>query len=132
MSESLTNMHAMEQSNSNIENENVAENESHVLGGGGAPIIEFTNENGNVRVKERKVLRDGILERLNTVFIAHPYTKQQNVNGGFSLLLGTDSRTGEDIWAHIELTVNIRAPNIDSFSGKPKAIGYDIPNLFGR
>ena len=119
---------------SNIENErNNVENEGQVLTDRVVelPFIEFTNEKGNVRVKERKLLRDEMLGRLNAVFATHPHFKQKNVNGGFSLCLGIDRRTGKHIWAHIELTVNDKEPNVDSWTGAVKRQPqYDIPKLF--
>ena len=113
------------------ENESRAQNESQDLTDCAVkiPFIEFTNERGNVRVKERKILRDEMLEKLNQVFATHPYERKQNVNGGFSLCLGIDRRTGKHIWAHIQLTVNDKAPNIDSYTGAAKKV-IDVPQLF--
>lgn len=95
------------------------------------PVFEFTNEKGNVKVNTRKALRDATLSKLNTVFDGFAGAKVKNVNGGFSLCLGTDRLTNEPIWAHIELTVNMRDPSIDSYTGKPKrAYEPEVPKLF--
>lgn len=95
----------------------------------GLPYFDFTNEKGNVRVKVRKQLRDEMLGRLDAVFATHPHNKKKNVNGGFSLCLGIDRRTGKNIWAHIEMTVNDKAPNVDSWSGRER-VEYEVPKLF--
>lgn len=131
---STNNLDEREVPSSNIENENCTENEHQDLTDGTAnlPVLDFTNENGNVRVKVRRILRDEMLGQLDAVFASHPHTKQKNVNGGFSLCLGVDRLTGNKVWAHIELTVNAKDPNIDSWSGRPKnstAI-FEVPKLF--
>lgn len=95
------------------------------------PIFDFTNEKGNVKVNTRKALRDTTLNKLNQVFDSFSGAKVKNVNGGFSLCLGMDRLTNEPIWAHIELTVNMRDPSIDSYTGKPKrAYEPEVPKLF--
>ena len=94
-------------------------------------ILDFTNEKGNVKVNTRKALRDATLNKLNQVFDSFVRVKTKNVNGGFSLCLGMDRLTNESIWAHIELTVNMRDPSIDSYTGKPKrAYEAKMPKLF--
>lgn len=119
-------------SNSINENEQAAGNEVQEPSARAAelPYLEFTNEKGNVRVKERKLLRDDMLAKLDSVFAAHPYSRQKNVNGGFSLCLGIDRRTGHNIWAHIELTVNDKDPDIDSWSGRKRGSSIEVPQLF--
>ena len=94
-------------------------------------IFDFTNKKGNVKVNTRKALRDATLNKLNQVFDGFSGAKVKNVNGGFSLCLGMDRLTNEPIWAHIELTVNMRDPSIDSYTGKPKrAYEPEVPKLF--
>jgi hypothetical protein len=124
-------LQAMEQSNSNNENENVAENENYAPSSCGTPTIDFTNEQGKVRVGVRKLLRDGILEQLHNTLIARPYEEESNTSGGFSICLGIDRRTGDKIWAHIGLTVNTKDPSIDPWTGKARRKAeYQVPQLF--
>lgn len=134
MNEFSSNLDEREVPSSNIENEHCIENEHQDLTDDTVelPILDFTNEKGNVRVKVRKILRDEMLGQLDAVFASHPHIKEKNVNGGFSLCLGVDRLTGDKVWAHIELTVNAKDPNVDSYTGQVKrstAI-FEVPNLF--
>lgn len=94
------------------------------------PSMDFINEKGNVRASVRNKLHKSMYEYLAGQF-EDGYVVP-NVNGGFSVVQGVDNTTGNIIWAHISVKVNMKSPNIDDYTGKPKikAAAPVIPNLF--
>lgn len=97
------------------------------------PEQEFTNEKGNVKVGTREALRKSVLGHFTEACSKWDNIMVKNVNGGFSVPLCRDSRSGEIVWAHIELTINTKSPRVDAWTGKEKVapVTIDIPNLFG-
>ena len=91
--------------------------------------IEWFNEKGNVRAKVRTMYRDAIIEKVRNVF-SKDVEQSLNVNGGVSFVSGKDATTDEKIWAHIELKINTKSPNIDSYSGIEIKRNLDLPQLF--
>ena len=97
------------------------------------PEQEFTNEKGNVKVGTREALRKSVLGHFTEACSKWDSIMMKNVNGGISIPLCRDSRSGDIVWAHVELTINTKSPRVDSYTGKEKAapIAIEIPNLFG-
>lgn len=91
-------------------------------------MLEFTNENGNVKTKVRQNIRDKVLDKLKSTF----QNNTPNAESCISIPVDVDIRTGKTIYAHFTLTINLRDPNIDPYTGKPKPakIEPEIPKLF--
>lgn len=96
------------------------------------PSVDFVNEKGNVRTSARNKLHKAMYEFLSGQF-EDGYVVP-NVNGGFSVAQGIDNTTGNIIWTHINIKVNMKSPTVDDYTGKPKqkAPAPIIPNLFDQ
>ena len=87
--------------------------------------IDFINEKGHVKAKTRTQIKNTIYNALNNFELI------KNVNGGYSICVGTDAATNEPVWAHVSIKVNQYGPNIDEYSKREvKKQEIIIPNLF--
>ena len=73
--------------------------------------INFLNEKGNVKTSVRKQMRDQILDKLNCGLQGFKGDIIKNAKNCISLCLGNDILTGQPVYAHIELTLNMVEPD---------------------
>lgn len=73
--------------------------------------INFLNEKGNVKTSVRKQMRDQILDKLNCGLQGFKGDILKNAKNCISLCLGNDILTGQPVYAHIELTLNMVEPD---------------------
>ena len=96
--------------------------------------LKWLNEKGNVSVKVRDCVRaqvkDRLLDGLNEVFDE----VVSNANGGYSVAIGVDERSGATIYAHFDMTVNLKSPDEKNERKKPakkaEIASEPVPNLF--
>ena len=88
---------------------------------------EFYNDKGHVKASIRNMLKKEVESM--TQENLDPECFMPNVNGGYSILLGTDTVSGQPIWGHITIKVNTLHPSIDEYTKGPKQ-QFSIPNLF--
>jgi len=72
--------------------------------------ITFTNENGNVMVSARNKERATAIKTLARLVGAEFADAMVVTKDGVSIPLGIDRATEEVIWAHLEVTVNMKEP----------------------
>lgn len=96
--------------------------------------LKWLNEKGNVSVKVRDGVRaqvkNKLLEGLNEVFD----DVSANANGGYSVAVGVDERSGATIYAHFDMTVNLKTPadknERKKAVKKAETTSEPVPNLF--
>ena len=72
--------------------------------------ITFTNDNGNVMVSARNKLRESAVREMASLVAAKFADGMVVTKDGVSVPLGIDRATEEVIWAHFEVTVNMKEP----------------------
>ena len=92
--------------------------------------INFFNENGNVSVKVRDGIRPQILGKALSAMEGAFEGAVKNVNGGISVPVAVDEGSGETIYAHFDMTVNTKSPDIKTERKKAAAVEEVVPNLF--
>lgn len=96
--------------------------------------VKFFNENGNVSVKVRDGIRPQILEKALSAMESAFEGAVKNVNGGISVPVAVDEGSGETIYAHFDMTVNTKSPDIKTerkkSAKKTATVEEVIPNLF--
>lgn len=96
--------------------------------------INFTNSNGNVAVKVRDGIRVQVLDKALDAISAAFENASKNANGGISFPIATDGKSGETIYAHLDLTVSMRDPSVKierkRGAAKPKTETVVVPTLF--
>lgn len=96
--------------------------------------IKFFNENGNVSVKVRDGIRPQILEKALAAMSAEFEGAVKNANGGISVPVAVDEGSGETVYAHFDMTVNTKSPDIKTerkkSAKKAAAVEEVTPNLF--
>lgn len=96
--------------------------------------INFTNSNGNVAVKVRDGIRAQVLAKALEVLGASFDGTDKNANGGISFPIAIDGKSGETVYAHLDLTVSMRDPSVKierkKSTAKPKAEEVVVPTLF--
>lgn len=96
--------------------------------------INFFNENGNVSVKVRDGIRPQILSKALDVMSEGFEGAVKNANGGISVPVAVDATTGETVYAHFEMTVNTKSPDIKTerkkTAKKTAAAETVIPQIF--
>ena len=97
--------------------------------------IKFFNENGNVSVKVRDGIRPQILAKALSAMESAFEGAVKNANGGISVPVAVDEGSGETVYAHFDMTVNTKSPDIKNErkkSAKKAAPAEEvIPDLFG-
>lgn len=97
--------------------------------------IKFFNENGNVSVKMREGVRSQIMAKALKAFEENFEGAVKNVNGGVSVPVAVDEGSGETIYAHFEMTVNTKSPDVKTerkkSAKKAAAVEEVMPDLFG-
>lgn len=96
--------------------------------------IKFFNENGNVSVKVRDGIRPQILEKALAAMSAEFEGAAKNANGGISVPVAVDEGSGETVYAHFDMTVNTKSPDVKTerkkSAKKAAAVEEVTPNLF--
>jgi hypothetical protein len=72
--------------------------------------MTFTNDNGNVMVSARNKLREAAVREMASLVAAKFEDGMVVTKDGVSVPLGIDRATEEVIWAHFEVTVNMKEP----------------------
>ena len=77
-------------------------------------VINFTNEKGNVSAKVRGMVSAQVMGQIMTALGANPNLAEvvHNVNGGLSIPVAKDHRTGETIYAHLAMTISTADPTV--------------------
>ena len=96
--------------------------------------VKFFNENGNVSVKARDGIRPQILAKALSAMENAFKGAVKNANGGISVPVAVDEGSGETIYAHFDMTVNTKSPDVKTerkkTAKKATAVEEVIPNLF--
>lgn len=96
--------------------------------------VKFFNENGNVSVKVRDGIRPQILEKALSAMESAFEGAVKNANGGISVPVAVDEGSGETIYAHFDMTVNTKSPDIKTerkkSAKKAATVEEVIPSLF--
>lgn len=97
--------------------------------------VKFFNENGNVSVKMREGVRSQIFAKALAAFEGSFEGAVKNANGGISVPVAVDEGSGETIYAHFEMTVNTKSPDVKTerkkSAKKAAAVEEVVPDLFG-
>ena len=97
-------------------------------------IVKFFNENGNVSVKVRDGIRPQILEKALSAMEGAFEGAVKNANGGISVPVALDEGSGETVYAHFDMTVNTKSPDVKierkKAAKKAAAVEEVVPNLF--
>ena len=96
--------------------------------------IKFTNEKGNVSAKARKHIKDSVIAKISTAFETAGLEATINADGGLSLAVAADERTGETIFTHLDFVVSTRDPAVKTAKTKSKSKAKTedevLPDLF--
>lgn len=96
--------------------------------------LKWLNENNNVSVKMRDSVRTQILAKLGKALNGEFDSVVKNANGGFSVAIAVDEKSGETIYANFDFTVNMKDPSekIERKKGTKKVAKADepIPSIF--
>ena len=97
--------------------------------------VRFFNENGNVAVKTRENLRKQVIAKVVEVLAdAELNEVKVNANGGVSFAIASDTVKGETVWAHLDLTVSTKSPDVKTErkrKAKAEAKAEDVvPSIF--
>lgn len=96
--------------------------------------INFTNSNGNVAAKVRDGIRVQVLDKALETISAAFEDASKNANGGISFPIAIDDKSGETIYAHLDLTISMRDPSEKierkKSTAKPKTETVVVPTLF--
>lgn len=73
-------------------------------------VFTFTNEKGNIMVSERNKQRTTAIQTLARLVGADFADAMVVTKDGVAVPLGIDRATEEVIWAHIDITINMKEP----------------------
>ena len=98
-------------------------------------VIKFINENGKVSAKVRAQAKAQALAQVKAKLA--PLGVEDNADGGFSIALAEDARTGKPIFAHFTCVVSDRDPSVKSAKSKSKTktkvvADEPMPDLFAE
>lgn len=98
-------------------------------------VIKFINENGKVAAKVRAQAKAQALTKVRGALAG--IGVEDNADGGFSIALAEDARTGKTVYAHFTCVVSDRDPSEQTSKTKTKSKTKKVadevmPDLFAE